>query len=152
MKELKYYMLSIIVFLLLSCSVEEPVVSTTSDARIYIDNDPNNSCPLDVSHPEFQLHISYLDSEFNQVLEESFNRNDIKQDGTYWGYVEARKVPSGGDFGISITAIGPCGTCCPDSQTGSIKKRPIYRSVIVNTKGNKSKYIFVLMQSHCINC
>lgn len=134
--------LSILFVLLISCDSDDPpIITKTQEARIYIDNAQSNSCPLDLNYPNLALQISYVNNDGDPVLEEYFYSTDIKHDGYYNGYVEAKNIPSLGNFGISGTIIGPCGTCCVGSQTGSILKKPCYRSFKTNINEKQSKNI-----------
>lgn len=130
------------------CSPKNPDFSTSRNVKIYLVPIIGETCVFDPSDNGLEIHLEIKSSSGETKSEESYTKSAIKSDGN-GNYIETNKVPKDGYFGMTVTVIASCNSCC--SPSGNLTARPIYTGAASDADVQSKSYFIRLRKLTCVD-
>jgi len=148
----KYTWLFVIVFTSVVLSCDDPTISLTRKAKLFLSNAEGNfPCsynPYESGTVQYFKNIKSASGD--NFLQKEFRNNDMRWDEGGGKYLEI-DVPIDGSFSVEVYVVAPCSDCCI-GDFGSYQGMPEFIGKTSDGDQRKEKYQIKLKYSGCLPC
>lgn len=124
-----------------SCDPDPPLVGTLRTAKLFLYDDVSNHCIFNKNEGG-EIHMEVFDADGDFVYGREYSYTDIKGN-----YLEV-DLPNDGYFGVQMTFIQNCNTCC--SSDCFLSGRPMFTAAFADAAQKEANFGLNLRHTQCI--